>query len=175
MPKRSKENIEKDTIEILKVFQDDARVSFNDLADKTGFSRQKIWRIIKNLEKSKTIWGYTTIIDENKQNLTNFFVLVKKNTTPMDEKTLDVIISRELDDIANKLGVNIESSQFVHGEYDWILSITAKNIKQVKKFCEAVYKLYNQHISKLNILENLFTVKKQKILNPDAKKIKQFI
>jgi len=175
MPKRSKENIENDTLEIIKVFQNNARVSFNDLADKTGFSRQKIWRIIKNLEKNKTIWGYTTIIDENKQNLTNFIVLVKKNTTPLDEKTLDLVISRELDELAKKIGVEVESSLFVHGEYDWVLSITAKNIKQVKKFCEVFYKLYNQHVSKLHILENLFTIKKQKILNPNSKNIKKFI
>jgi DNA-binding Lrp family transcriptional regulator len=175
MPKRSKENIENDTLEIIKVFQENARVSLNDLAEKTGFSRQKIWRIIKDLEKNKTIWGYTTIIDDSKQNLTNFIMLVKKNTTPMNEKTLDHIISSEIDEIANKIGVSVESSMFVHGEYDWILFVTGKNIKQIKKFCEVFYKIYNNHISKLNILENLFTVKKQKILNPNVKKIKEFI
>ena len=78
MPKRSKENIEKDTQQIIKVFQEDARISLNELAEKTGFSRQKIWRIIKNLEKNKTIWGYTTIIDEKKQKLNNYIILVKK-------------------------------------------------------------------------------------------------
>jgi len=77
--------------------------------------------------------------------------------------------------LAKKIGVEVESSFFVHGEYDWVLSITAKNIKQVKKFCEVFYKLYNQHVSKLHILENLFTVKKQKILNPNKENIKNYI
>ena len=93
----------------------------------------------------------------------------------MNEEVLNIIISRELDELADKIGVNVESSLFVHGEYDWVISITAENIKQVKKFCEIFYKLYNEHIEKINILENLFTIKKQQILNPDAQELKQFI
>ena len=175
MPKRSKENIEIDTQQIIKAFQEDARVSLNEIAEKTGFSRQKIWRIIKNLEKNKTIWGYTTIIDEKKQNLKNYILLVKKNTVPIDGKTLDTIISRELDKLAENIGVTIETSKYVHGEYDWVLSITARDIKQVKMFSEIFYKLYRDHITKLHILETLFTTKKQQILNPENKKLKDFI
>jgi DNA-binding Lrp family transcriptional regulator len=175
MPKRSKENIEIDTQQIIKVFQENARISLNELAEKTGFSRQKIWRIIKNLEKNKTIWGYTTIIDEKKQKLNNYILLVKKNTLPMDEKTLDMIVSRDLDKLAEKIGVTVETSKYVHGEYDWILSITAEDIKQVKMFSEIFYKLYKNHVTKLHILETLFTAKKHKILNPENKKLKDFV
>ena len=89
MPKRSRDDVEADINKIVKIFQSDARISFNDLAEKTGFSRQKIWRIIKNLEKNKTIWGYTTIVDHSKLGLKQYVVMLKRKHGAVVGKQLE--------------------------------------------------------------------------------------
>jgi len=53
---------------------------------KCGCSRQKIWRIIKKLEEDKTIWGYAAIVNEEKQGLKSYIILIKRTTLPIDEK-----------------------------------------------------------------------------------------
>ena len=67
MAKNSIRQIEEDEKQILLELSKNANKSINEIAKTCGFSRQKVWRIIKNLEKNNTIWGYVAVIDEEKQ------------------------------------------------------------------------------------------------------------
>ena len=57
MPKSSQKRLIEDEEKILEILQTHAKASIDDIAKKCGFSRQKVWRIIKKLEEEKTIWG----------------------------------------------------------------------------------------------------------------------
>jgi len=48
---------------ILKVLEKDARVSFNDLAEKVGLSKTPSWARVRELERRKVITGYRAQID----------------------------------------------------------------------------------------------------------------
>lgn len=52
----------------------------------------------------------------------------------LEKKNVDEIAVDKLEKIYSKMGITIESSYYVHGEYDWILLFTAKDLKQAKKF-----------------------------------------
>lgn len=101
--------------------------------------------------------------------------MVKRTTKQIEEKTVNIIVSRKLEDIAAQLKITIESSSYVHGEYDWIISFTAKEIKQAKKFSDSVIALHSGMIEKVTIMQTLMFIKKQYILNPDRKKLKDFM
>jgi len=130
--------------------------------------------MIKNLEKNHTIWGYTTIIDKEKQELKNYTVLIKRTNLPMEEKMVDKIIERQMGQIAKKIGVIIESSYYVHGDFDWLMYIAAESTKEAKKFCEMLNVTYNGTINDIRLLETLFTVQKNGIENPDISQLKEF-
>ena len=89
MPKSSNKQIEKDEQKILKELRKNANKSVNEIAQYLGFSRQKVWRVIKNLEKNKTIWGYTTIVDEEKHGKKSYVILIKRSNKPMTKEILD--------------------------------------------------------------------------------------
>ncbi len=55
-------------------------------------------------------------------------------------------------------------------KYDWVLTFTAQNIMQAKKFCESLFALHPGVIEKTVLLETLFIVKNHHILNPEPKK-----
>ena len=57
MPKSSKEEVIQSENIVLKELKKDASKSIDAIAKDHNFSRQKVWRIIKRLEKNKKIWG----------------------------------------------------------------------------------------------------------------------
>ena len=121
MAKSSKKHINEDTQLILDELKKNANKNITEIANKLNFSRQKVLRIIKDLENDNTIWGYTAIVDDNKIGRKRFFILLKKAHIPVKEEKLDMIVNREFREIAAKLGVQLESTYFLHGSYDGIL------------------------------------------------------
>jgi DNA-binding Lrp family transcriptional regulator len=175
MVKVSREQMNKDEKNILAALQNNAQESIDMLAKRCGFSRQKVWRIVKRLEKTRLIWGYSAVIDEKKNNLNHYTLLVKRTSKKLDDKTIDIITSRKLEDIVASLGTTVENSYYVNGEYDWIITFTAHNLVQAKKFCESLLALHPGVIEKTVLLETLFFVKNHYILNPESKKLREFL
>ena len=175
MVKVSREQMNKDEKIILAELQNNAQESIDMLAKRCGFSRQKVWRIVKRLEKTRLIWGYSAIIDEKKNDMNHYTLLVKRTTKRLDEKTVDIITSRKLEDIVESIGVTLENSYYVNGEYDWIITFTARDLMQAKKFCESLLALHAGVIEKTILLETLFIVKNHYVLNPESKKLREFL
>ena len=119
MAKTSKKQIEKDEKKVISLLQDNARATIEDMTEKLGFSRQKVWRIIKRLEENKTIWGYSTVVNDDKLDRKRYIMLIKKSIKPLDELA-DKIVSFTMQKEVKKIGVQIEYSMFLHGEYDWM-------------------------------------------------------
>ena len=172
MPKSSKKQIDEDEKKFLKILQKNSGDSIESIAKKCGFSRQKVWRIKKRLEKNKTIWGYSAVVDDDKLDLKRYFVLIKRTSKPAPKEKLDVVIGRELKKESAKIGVDLECSFYIHGSFDWLICITASHIKQVKKFSETFSTLFAEgYVSDVQVLEVIFPVEKNGIVNPNVKEI----
>ncbi|HEC81428.1 MAG TPA: Lrp/AsnC family transcriptional regulator [Thermoplasmatales archaeon] len=177
MPKTSKEQIKRDERKIISLLQSDAGQSIDSIAKKCGFSRQKVWRIIKRLEENGTIWGYTAVTDNAKTEVERFIVLIKRTTQPVKKDLVERIIKRDIEEMAKKanLEINLENSYFVNGVYDWVITFTARNLTEAKKFCEKINTAYDGYIAELQLLEEVFPVKTQGIINPNVEDLKNFI
>jgi DNA-binding Lrp family transcriptional regulator len=121
------------------------------------------------------IWGYTAIVDEKKNDLSHYTLLIKRTTKKLDEKTADTIISRKIEDVISNMEVTVESSYYVNGEYDWVVTFAAQDIVQAKKLRESLLALHPGVIEKTVLLETLFFVKNHYILNPEKKMLKEFL
>jgi len=175
MSKSSRDQIENDEKKVLYELVKNSKENIETIAKHCGFSRQKTWRYIKQLEAKKLVWGYTAVFDEEKIGLTHFMLLVKRTMKQLEKTTADRIISRKVEDFAEDLGITIESSFYTHGDYDWVTTFTAKDIKQAKKLSDAFVTLHPGVIEKITILQTLMFVRKQYILNPDKKRLKEFL
>ena len=174
MPKNSAKGIEKDERKILDELKKNANKSINEIAEKCGFSRQKVWRVINNLEKNKTIWGYTVIVDEQKLNKKRYIMLIKRSNKPVPKEKLKDIIGSEIADKVKKIGVEFINSIYINGRYDWIISFTANSLKEAKSVVELYNELYEGLISEIHLNEEIFTVQNNGIRNPEIKKLKDF-
>lgn len=172
MAKTSKKQMDKDEQRILAELERDSNESLDRMAKRLKFSRQKIWRFIKNLDKSKAIWGYTAILDNERRSLTEYVLMLKRSMKPMDEKTLDAFTAFQP---AETSGVTIESLLYVHGEYDWILSFTAPDIRLAKIFHETLLAAFPGVFEQMSLMETLVPVRDHHIANPNAKRLKEFL
>ena len=172
MPKSSKEQIEDDEKKIIAQLKTDPKRSINEISENCGFSRQKVWRVVKKLEEEKTIWGYNVVLDDGKMNMNQYILLIKSSPTPI-KKIVEDISDLSLDVSANDMGIDIQSGGLVNGKYDWILVFTAKDIKQASKFKEVFLSKYSSIVSEVDLLEYIFPIKKCGIANPEVKKLNQ--
>ena len=175
MAKSSKDQIEQDEKKILSELVKNSKENIDAIAKHCGFSRQKTWRFIKQLEAKGLIWGYTAVFDEQKIGKTHFILMIKRTHAKMDEKTVNIIISTETEKIAKEFDISIETSAYLHGEYDWILTFTADDIKQAKQFSDRLITMYPTGTKSIAILQTLMFVRKNYVLNPDRKKLKDFL
>jgi DNA-binding Lrp family transcriptional regulator len=111
MAKNSVRQIEQDEKKILDELTKNANKSINDIAQSCGFSRQKVWRVIRNMEKNHTIWGYVAVLDEEKLDKKSYIMIMKRTNKPVSQELLDHIIKRERANEVRKMGVEMTSSQ----------------------------------------------------------------
>ncbi len=174
MAKSSTKQIEKDEKKILKELSKNANKSINDIAKTCGFSRQKVWRVINNLEKNHTIWGYAAVIDQEKINKKRYIMLMKRTNKPVTKDALNHILNREIADKVRKWDIEFINSIYINGKYDWLLCFSAKNIRDAKNVVELYNQVYPDLISEIDLHEEMFTVQSSGINNPEIKKLKDF-
>ena len=174
MAKNSMLQIEEDERKILEELSTNANKSINEIAKTCKFSRQKVWRVIKNLEKNNTIWGYVAVIDEEKQGKRGYMILIKRTNKPLDDVLIDKIINRELQKKSDKRKVEILNSIYTNGIFDWVICFNAHDMREAKRFVEEVNKLFFGYISEIYLIEKMFNIESCGIDNPEKEKLRDF-
>ena len=102
-----------------------------------------------------------------------YIMLIKRSNVPMGEM-VNKIIDLTMHSKGEEIGVHILCSSYIHGLYDWMFLFTASDIKNAKKFSELLMKEYQHAISEIHLMEDIFSVKKCGVVNPDLEKIRDF-
>ena len=175
MLKTRSKQIDIDERKVLIELKKNSKESIEEIAKKCSISRKKVQKIINKLEKNRSIWGYNTVISDNKLDLKRYFILIKKTNLPVSEDRLNIIMTRMVKNKIEKIGVYIDCSFFLHGSFDWLLCLSAHNIKYVKKLVELFLDIFKGHVSNIEILEAVFPVEKCGIDNQDLGEIKEIL
>ncbi|MCJ7570808.1 MAG: Lrp/AsnC family transcriptional regulator [Candidatus Thermoplasmatota archaeon] len=175
MAKNSVKQIEQDEKRILDELRKNANKSINDIAETCGFSRQKVWRVINNLEKNHTIWGYAAVVDEEKINKKSYIILMKRTNKPITQEIANHIINRELAERVKKMGIEFTNSIFTHGSFDGVICFNANDIRDAKSVVEIYNTLYEGFVSEIQLLEKMFCAVSCGVTNPDIKKFGDFL
>lgn len=175
MAKYANQQKKEDERKVLRELQKNSNQQMDTIATHCRFSRQKVCRIIKALEEKKMIWGYTTVFDETQIGLQHFMLMIKRTAKELEKATAERIISRQLIGRGEEYDASIESSAYVHGEYDWIVTFTAPDISQAKKFSDSLVRLYPGLIEKITIVQTLLFIRKNYIVNPNLQRLKEIL
>ena len=174
LTRASKEKIIEEEIKVLDVLEQHAKESIGEIAKKCGFSHQKIWRVIKNLEKKKTIWGYSTIVNAEEKDLKYFILLLKRSTVPLDNSMQKEVIFGKLDDrLSNR--IKIDDILITHGIHDAVMTFYAPDLMTAKKFIDRLFGRLGKYFQEYQLLETLFPVRKNGFKNPQIKQLIEYI
>ncbi len=174
MAKSSVKQIEQDEKKILDELTKNANKSINDIAKSFGFSRQKVWRVINNLEKNHTIWGYVAVVDEEKLDKKSYIILMKRTNKPISQDFFNNIIERNLTAEGKKIGIEMINSIFTHGVYDWVICFSANDIRSAKAFVEEINKIFEGYVLEIQLIEKMFSAVSCGVTNPDINKLNDF-
>lgn len=169
MPRTRHERLITDEGKVLGILQKNAHENIDTIAKKCGFSRQKVWRIIKKLEKDKIIWGYTTICDDETFDQKHFILLVKRSPLPIDKKTINEILTTRLEEILPDAHIRMENIEFIHGSYDGLFSFWTDSLVTAKRFCERFNERFPQYVASYELSETIITVRRASVRNPRLK------
>lgn len=174
MVKTSEKQILLDQTKVLDALEQHSKESLDEIAKSCGFSRQKVSRIIKNLEKNKVIWGYPPVTDEQAKNLKHFTLLIKRSNVPFDEGILKEV---SIDKIDNRISglVKMENIYATHGIADFIFTFYAPDILTAKKFVNKLFERHSNHIKEYFLIETLVQMRKQGIKNPQIKQLTEYL
>ena len=173
MAKSSKKQIDQDEKRVIEQLQKNSNESIDKIAKICGFSRQKVWRIIKRLEKNKTIWGYTAVPDKEKQGVHHYIMLIKRSNEPA-KNVIDDIIDGFKKYSGKNLGIFVQTACMLQGQYDIMLCFTARDISVAKRFTESINNKYSAYIKEIMMLEDIFPVRINGMMNPKVDDLKEF-
>jgi DNA-binding Lrp family transcriptional regulator len=171
MSKSSAEQIKEDEDKILDFLENNANRSINDIAKSTGFSRQKVWRVIKKMEENNTIWGYTAVINSKNIDRKEYMLIIKRSNKAVDDVIIKKAIDQDFLNDINKLGIKFIDSLYTHGVYDWVIYFSAPNLLIAKSFLDYVNKNYEGFVSESHLLEVMFPMSKGGATNPEMKNL----
>jgi len=171
MVKNSNVKMEEDKQKIIQELIKNSRESPNNIAKKLGFSRQKAWKYVKELEKEGKIWGYTAVTDRSDNNIL-FFALIKQRIPYLDNASQ--IIGNIKNNNSDKLGINLIGLYYTNGGYDGVCIFEASDLKEAKKYLGYMMKEYSEQLISIDLLESVFPMIHFTKPNPKLEKLKEF-
>jgi DNA-binding Lrp family transcriptional regulator len=133
--------LDNNDIAILKLLQDNARITVKEISEKIHLSTTPVHERIKRLEQSGVIRQYVTLLDYNKVNrglMVICYVSLKEHSKSAGVKFIKNI---------NELQEVIECYS-ISGEFDFMLKV----------LCQDMNAYYDFHVNKLSQQENMGNV-----------------
>ncbi len=166
--------LNEDEKKVIETVEKNAKENIETIAKKCGFSRQKVWRIVKKLEKEKAIWGYSTISNEELLGLKHFVLVVKRSTIPIDPAIKKEMVIGKLDSFLPEL-VKVEHIYLTHGSYSGVLTFYAPDLMTAKRLVQSITNSIGQYFDELVLLETLFPIRKSGLKNPQIKQLVELL
>ncbi len=114
--------------EILRILENDARITTKQISTMTGVSSTEVTRTIKQAEENRTILKYKTIINWDKMGYEHVGALIEVNVTPQRDVGFDSIAER-IYWFPQACTVYLLS-----GTYDLLVLATGKTMHEVADF-----------------------------------------
>ncbi|MDO8567192.1 MAG: Lrp/AsnC family transcriptional regulator [Dehalococcoidales bacterium] len=114
--------------EILRVLENDARVTPKQIATMTGAPAAEVTKLIKQAEEDRTILKYKTIINWNKVHEEPVSALIEVDVTPQRDVGFDAIAERVY------RFPQARTVYLVSGTYDLLVLVSGKTMQEVADF-----------------------------------------
>lgn len=147
-------------IKILRLLQDDARVTNQDLADKVGMSASPCWRKVRKLEEEGVIQGYRAMLDRKKIGL-GVMVFVRVAIDSHSEAE-----AKKFEEEVTALE-DVVACYSIGGDTDFLLQVVAPDLDSYADFAMSVIR----RLPGIKEMQSMFVLKEIKpLVNYPVKK-----
>ena len=132
-------SLDKKDMAILKLLQENARITVKEISDKIHLSTTPVHERIKRMEESGVIKQYVTLVDQNKVDLNLMvicYVSLKEHSKTAGVKFIKMV---------NELQEVIECYS-ISGEFDFMLKVVCKDMNAYYDFHVNKHTLHISHI-----------------------------
>ncbi len=115
-------------LEILKILEENAKLTPKEIAEMIGLSEEEVREIIKKFEDEGVILKYKTLIDWEKAGNEIVYAIIDVRVTLTREKSYD--------DIAKRIAKfpEVHAVRLISGDYDFQVVVKGKSLKDVAFF-----------------------------------------
>ncbi len=148
------ERLDAKDLEILRILQQNARLTTKELASQVNLSTTPVFERLKRLENSGIVEKYIAVLNEEKLNQ-GFVVFCNVKLTKMNTEVATNFV-RRIDEIPE-----VTECYNISGSFDYLLKINARNMKHYQQF------LINDlgQIESIGSIESTFVMDKVKHLH----------
>ncbi|UYK98065.1 Lrp/AsnC family transcriptional regulator [Pantoea stewartii] len=145
--------LDKTEMKILRVLQDDARITNQELADKIGMSASPCWRKVRRLEEQGVIQGFRAVLDRKKIGAgVMVFIRVVIDCHSEDEAKKFEQQVTALDDVV--------ACYSIGGDADFLLQVVASDLETYAEFAMSVVR----RLPRIKEMQSMFVLKEIKPL-----------
>ena len=131
-------SLDKMDLEILRLLQENARITVKEISDKVHLSTTPVHERIKRMEESGVIKQYATLVDHIKVKkglMVICYVSLKQHSKSAGDEFIKII-----------LGLNeVIECYSISGEFDFMLKVVSQDMNEY----------YDFHVNKLSRIENM--------------------
>lgn len=154
MVKISQIRYEREREKIVRELRVNPSASVSDIAKKLGFTKQKVYKVKREIKLSSQSGSSQILSDEN---LRYFIILAQ---TERNVSLIDKIVERNLDLISSKrklekIGITLEFSYLANGDSDVVIGISSKDIICAKIFCTLIKQNFSGFVNNIKMVEIL--------------------
>jgi len=140
-------------MKILKILQDDARVTNQELAEKINLSASPCWRKVRKLEEDEVIQGYRAVLDRKKIGL-GVMVFVRVAIDSHSEAE-----ARKFEEEVTALE-DVVACYSIGGDADFLLQVVASDLDSYADFAMSVVR----RLPGIKEMQSMFVLKEIKPL-----------
>ncbi len=120
--------MDKKAQEVLRLLENDARLTFREIAEMIGISEDEVREIVKKAEDNGIILKYKTLINWEKFGEEPVYAVIDIRVTLTREKSYD--------DIAKRIAKypEVHAVRLISGDYDFQVVVKGKSLKDVSFF-----------------------------------------
>ncbi len=177
MPKISREQNGADEAQIVEELLKNPSSDATQIAEKTGISRRKVWKVLNQLEENGTILAHSAIIDPIKLGKRSYLVLCERSSRHADDRFLDLILSEIFVEEMRKQNIEatIQDGYYMAGPYDWAFMVVVDEQRDFLRLFELFKKWSEGYFSKIVVTEILFTRSRNGVINPHPEELKDIL
>lgn len=114
--------------QIVQLLRENARIDNGEIAERLGMSREDVDSLIKDMEKDRTIFGYSTIVNEENLGEDTVHAIIEVEVAPERDAGFDRV-ARFISGFPE-----VRTVQLLSGGYDLSLEVTGDSLQDVAFF-----------------------------------------